>query len=117
MKQSEIIFRIGRIVRAVEARTGLDQIDRSSRAILHFIGEAETVGKAPSSTMIVNGAGVGTAPTIYARLTELEELGWIQALDDREDGRVKRMCLTTKARRAFAQMSAEIEKQRVFFAP
>ena len=114
--QTDIAFRIAQIVRAVKARTGLDQIDRASREVLLFIGEAEASGEAPSSTSIVRGARVGTAPTTYARLKELEQLGWIQALDDPRDGRMRRLHLTAKARRAFAQMSSEIEKQHRSFA-
>lgn len=116
MKPADIIFRVAQIVRAVEARSGLGDLDVASRELLRFIGEAEAEGEAPNSTAIVRGARIGTAPTTYTRLAELKELGWVETFDDREDGRFRRFRLSSKARRVFSQMSSEIAKECQSFA-
>ena len=38
---------------------------------------------------VVKGPGFGTAPTVYARLAELENAGWIKSIPDPRDGRAK----------------------------
>ena len=41
MDKNQLIFRINRVVRAIEATSGHDELDIYDRAILSFIGEAE----------------------------------------------------------------------------
>ena len=36
--KNQLIFRINRVVRAIEATSGLDELDISARAILSFVG-------------------------------------------------------------------------------
>lgn len=102
------IYRIRSVISAVEARTGLDELDLATRDVLRFVGEAEAVGESPSCTAVVQGAAIGTRPTTLARLTMLEEDGWLVSMVDRDDGRVKRWRLTPRARRAFSQMSKRL---------
>lgn len=110
MRKDELIFRINRVIRAIEATSGLDELDLSSRAILNFIGEAESQQKPLNVSDVVKGPGFGTAPTVYARIAELENAGWISCVQDPEDGRAKLVRLTPLARKTFAKMSAEAQK-------
>ena len=110
MRKDDLIFRINRVIRAIESTTGLDELDLSSRAILNFIGEAESQEKLLNVSDIVKGPGFGTAPTVYSRIAELERTGWIKCVPDPNDGRAKHVRLTPVARRAFAKMSAETQK-------
>lgn len=110
MEKNQLIFRINRIVRAIEATSGLDELDISARAILSFIGEAEAEQRALNVSDVVKGPGFGTAPTVYSRLAELEMAGWIRSVPDPRDGRAKQVQLTPLARRTFAKMSNEAHK-------
>ena len=92
MDKQQLIFRINGLVRAIENTSGLDEFSLTARSILSFIGE------------------FGTAPTVYARLAELEKGGWIESVPDPQDGRAKQVSLTAQARRVFAKMSKEAQK-------
>ncbi len=109
-RNDELIFRINRVIRAVESNTGMDELDLSSRSILTFIGEAESQQRVLHVSDVVKGPGFGTAPTVYSRIAELERTGWIKCVPDPEDGRAKHVRLTPLARKAFAKMSAETQK-------
>lgn len=113
MEKSQLIFRINRLVRAIEATSGLDELDISARAILSYVGEAEAEQRTLNVSDVVKGPGFGTAPTVYARLSELEKAGWIKCTPDPRDGRAKQVLLTPLARRTFAKMSAEAHKLAV----
>lgn len=113
MRNDSLIFRIRNIVSAVEARTGLDELDLATREVLKFIGAAEAAGEAPQSSTVVRGAAIGTGPTTFARLTALEELGWVVSSRDADDGRMTRWHLSTHARRAFTEMSKKLRAMRV----
>lgn len=108
--KNQLIFRINRIVRAIETTSGLDELDISARAILNFIGEAEAEQRTLNVSDVVKGPGFGTAPTVYARLAELERSGWIKSIPDPRDGRAKQVLLTPQARRTYAKMSNEAHK-------
>ena len=108
--KNQLIFRINRVVRAIEATSGLDELDISARAILSFIGEQEAEHRTLNVSDVVKGPGFGTAPTVYSRLAELEKAGWIKCKHDPRDGRAKQVILTTTARRTFAKMSSEAQK-------
>lgn len=108
--KNQLIFRITRIVRAIEATSGLGELDISARAILNFIGEAENEQRTLNVSDIVKGPGFGTAPTVYSRLAELEKGGWIRCTPDPNDGRAKQVLLTPLSKRTFAKMSAEAHK-------
>ena len=110
MRKDELIFRINRVIRAIEETTGLNELDLSSRAILNFIGEAESQDRLLNVSDVVKGPGFGTAPTVYSRIAELERGGWIRCVQDPNDGRAKHVRLTPSARKAFTKMSAETEK-------
>lgn len=111
--KNQLIFRINRVVRAIEATSGLDELDISARAILSFIGEAEAEQRTLNVSDVVKGPGFGTAPTVYSRLAELENAGWIKCTPDPRDGRAKHVMLTALARRTYAKMSSEAQKLAV----
>jgi hypothetical protein len=110
LRTEDLIFRLNRVIRAVESATGMDELDLSSRSILNFIGEAESEQRILNVSDVVKGPGFGTAPTVYSRIAELERTGWIKCVPDPEDGRAKHVRLTPLARKAFARMSAETHK-------
>lgn len=110
LRNDDLIFRINRVVRAVESSTGMDELDLSSRSILTFIGEADSQQKQLHVSDVVKGPGFGTAPTVYSRIAELERTGWIKCVQDPDDGRAKHVKLTPLARKTFSRMSAETQK-------
>ena len=110
LRTDDLIFRINRVIRAVETSAGLDELDLSSRSILNFIGEAESDQRVLNVSDVVKGPGFGTAPTVYSRIAELERTGWVKCVQDPNDGRAKNVKLTPLARRTFAKMSAETHK-------
>lgn len=110
MDKNQLIFRINRVVRSIEATSGLGELDISARAILSFIGEAEAEQRTLNVSDVVKGPGFGTAPTVYSRLAELEKTGWIKCIPDPRDGRAKQVLLTPQSRRTFARMSTEARK-------
>jgi DNA-binding MarR family transcriptional regulator len=110
LRSDDLIFRINRVIRAVESSTGLDELDLSSKSILNFIGEAESEQRVLNVSDVVKGPGFGTAPTVYSRIAELERTGWIKCVQDPNDGRAKHVRLTPLARKTFAKMSAETHK-------
>ena len=110
MDNKQVIFRIFRLIRAIEASSGLSDIDIAARSILSFIGEAEAEGRTLNVSDVVKGPGFGTAPTVYSRLAELDRAGWINSVPDPRDGRAKQVQLTPLARRIYAKMSNEALK-------
>ncbi|MCA3559832.1 MAG: winged helix DNA-binding protein [Aestuariivirga sp.] len=110
MDKNQLIFRINRAVRAIEATSGLGELDISARSILSFIGEAEAEQRTLNVSDVVKGPGFGTAPTVYSRLSVLEKAGWIKYAPDPRDGRAKQVQLTPLARRTYAKMSSEAQK-------
>ena len=97
-------------MREIELRSGLHEIDLTSRAILYFIGECALDQRQLTVTDVVHGPGFGTAPTVYARLSELEKAGWIETKPHPEDGRAKLVELSPHAERTFRKMSSEAAK-------
>jgi hypothetical protein len=110
LRNDDLIFRINRVIRAVESDTGMNELDLSSRSILNFIGEADAEQRVLNVSDVVKGPGFGTAPTVYSRIAELERTGWIKCVQDPDDGRAKHVKLTPIARKAFSRMSAEAQK-------
>lgn len=110
MARHDLIFRILRVIRSIESSTGLDQLGLSARAILMFVAERNAEGHHTRSSDMVQLGGLGTAPTVYSRLSELEEAGWITSAHDPRDGRIKRLTLTPRAEKAFRQMSKELAR-------
>lgn len=108
---AHLIYSINRIVRDVEAGVGLDAVGPRARALLKLIGEENALGSAPRTGDLIVLSGLGTPPTIYASLVELEEGGWIERRPDRNDARARRLHLTAQAKKAFARMSRLIDKE------
>ena len=108
VQRDTLIFRIHRVLRSVEETSGLDAVDVSSRSMLNFIGEAETEERTLNVSDIVKAPGFGTPPTVYTRLSKLEEAGWIEFRPNPQDGRAKHVRLTRNARKAYARMSEAI---------
>ena len=88
----------------------MDALSPRSVVLLRIIGEAETLDQPLRVHELIKQSGSGTAPTIYSSVAELAEGGWIDRLVDEKDGRATRLHLTAKSRRAFAEMSRQIER-------
>lgn len=110
MKRLDLIFRINKLIRVIEASTELDALNLSAREILKFIAERHAEGLQTRSSDVIQKTGLGTPPTIYQRLSELEEAGWIESMPDPGDGRAKHLVLTPRAEKAFRQMSKELAR-------
>ena len=79
MNYNDLIFRIHSVVRAIEADTALDNLNLAAREILKFIGQRSAEGLQTRSSDVIVMTRLGTAPTIYARLSELEDADWIKS--------------------------------------
>ena len=107
MKSSSFIFAIYRILRAVEHEAGLDGLDARTRALLLLIADGDMEGSALSVGDLTRNGDMGTAPTVYNALNELESEGWIERRQDENDARTRRLCLTERARKVFRRMSMQ----------
>jgi len=101
------ILRLRRLIGAIEASSGLQEIEDAARPILDFVAEAECENRSLRMTDIVKVREFGAPPTVYARLAGLQEAGWIEAVADTEDRRVRLVSLTAAARSTFARISDE----------
>lgn len=110
MESGLFILRLRRLVEAIEARSGLGELDHAARPVLDFIAEADFDRRSLRMTDIVKVPGFGTPPTVYGRLAALEAGGWICFEGDKKDGRVKLVRLTAAARRTFARISEEARR-------
>lgn len=110
MGDDQFIFCVSRVVRALSEMLGMNDLSRSRRAILEFIGELESQGEDTVVSDIVNETRFGSAPTIYAHLSGLEQDGWIESRPDPKDGRVKQVFLSDRSRKAFKRISSELRK-------
>ena len=106
MERRDVIFDVIEMIRSVEENTGLNSLDPISKEILGRIAAAEVRDKPAKVTEIIKLGQLGTPPTLFGRVSNLEENGWIVALIDDADKRVRRLTLTPKARRAYSMMSA-----------
>ena len=107
MKTSCLIFYLYRMLRMVEHEAGLDGLDARTKSLLLLIAEGDFEGSALSVGDLTRGGNMGTAPTVYSALNELESEGWIERRPDAIDGRTRRLCLTESAKKVFARMSSQ----------
>lgn len=108
MKDEALIFRLYRMLRELEHEAGLDELDLRARALLRLICEGDASGTPPIVGDFVKENPLGTPPTIFSSLAELQSAGWIERLPDKQDGRARRLTLTPQARRVFARMSKRL---------
>lgn len=107
MKSSSFIFYVYRILRMVEREAGLDGLDARAKAVLLLIADGDFEGTALSVGDLTRRGEMGTAPTVYSALNDLETEGWIERRQDEADGRTKRLRLTENGRKVFIRMSAQ----------
>lgn len=108
MKDKNLVFRLSRVLRDAGARCGLGTVDRASMSILEFIGDLEASGTTVQVKTVVESGLFGTPPTVLHRLVQLENAGWIERYVDPDDGRARRLVLTSQSRKAFSKMSSEV---------
>lgn len=82
-----------------------------ARVLLDMMGEND--GKPLRVGDLVALSRLGTPPTVYKAISELERGGWIERVDDDADGRASLLQLSAKARRAYAKMSREVAQLTV----
>lgn len=102
------IFAIAQIVRSIESSSPIGYLDRTSRSILSYIGEAEVDGMPLRVGDIIACSGFGTPPTVYSRLSSLEEAGLISRTKDTSDRRSNLIRLTPRTHRIYARVSSRI---------
>jgi hypothetical protein len=110
LENGSFVLRLRRLIRTIEASSGLGELDDTGRRTLDFIAEAEFDGRSLRMSDIVKVPDFGTPPTVYGRLAEMEAGGWIRFAADPRDGRVKLVRLTAAARRTFARISEEARR-------
>ena len=101
---------VNRIIRDRGSRAGMDALSQRSVVLLRMIGESEALDQPLRVHELIEISRLGTPPTIYSSVAELAEGGWIDRHVDEDDGRATRLHLTAKSRRAFAEMSRQIER-------
>lgn len=109
MELSQIIRRAFYVLRAIDGRSGLDQLDRASLGILLRIAEAELSGDGPQLTVVVEGSGEGRDQAL-SRLTALERGGWLSSSGP-SSGLSRRIYLTRRAKRAFVVTAAQLQRR------
>lgn len=102
------IFHLLRALRLAEKEAGIGELDLRGRELLRLIGEEEAQGTAPMVTGLVSLSGLGTAPTVFSALKDLESKGWIERVVDEQDGRARRIMLSQRARTAFARVARKL---------
>ena len=106
-----LVLDVNRLIQTVEAENGMSDIDKLARQILYFIADADTAQRRLTVSEITMKALFGSVPTVFSRLAKLEASGWIGYQDDPTDGRIKRVVLTTAARRKLAGMSSKLHQK------
>jgi DNA-binding MarR family transcriptional regulator len=96
-----------RLLSDLERGAHIDGLEHRAKCVLWRIAEGDLANAPVSVGELARARDLGTAPTVYAALTVLEEKGWIERLQDHVDGRAKRVYLTLKARSAFRGMSIQ----------
>ncbi|MEN6302233.1 MAG: MarR family winged helix-turn-helix transcriptional regulator [Armatimonadia bacterium] len=111
MTSSSLYFRARLAALPFEQKTGLTDLDYVSRAVLDYIGRCQAVGGLISITDVVKGSQAGTPPTVYARLSELQDLGWIIQEQNPHDGRSKIVRLSGKSRTVFGEIGRRMAEE------
>ena len=106
----QLIFRVNRAVKVVEARFGLTDLDFTARAVLNIIAEAEAECWPLHVSDVVRLQDFATPPTVHNHLAKLKKAGWIRYEQDPDDGRARLVLLTPFARSAFELMSDEVNR-------
>ena len=101
--KSRLVFHVLRALRSAERELGAGELDLLARELLRIIGEEDARGAALSVGQLVKCANLGTAPTVYSALNQLESQGWIERSSDQPDGRTRRLILSPRARKMFAR--------------
>ncbi len=101
--KSRLVFHVLRALRSAEREAGAGELDLRARELLRIIGEEDARGSALSVGQLVKSASMGTAPTVYSALNQLESQGWIERSADQPDGRTRRLTLSPRARKMFAR--------------
>lgn len=110
VRLAEIIRRAACVLRAIDGREGLNQLDRNSVAVLLVIAEAELAGKAPEKAAFIGNCPQGRAAAL-SRLGALERSGWLSSSLS-ADGISRYIHLTPRARSAFVQTAAQLKPRR-----
>jgi DNA-binding MarR family transcriptional regulator len=108
LEMDKLVFRVNRLVQAIDTRFGLDELDLAARALLNVIAEADSERRFLRPSDIVRLPNFGTPPTVYSHLAKLERAGWIQYKQDQNDRRARLVLLTPAARDAFKTISQEM---------
>lgn len=106
VNKSSFIHRVRAATRKAEVATGLDELGQRARVLLDIIGENDDDPLRVS--VLIDLAQLGTPPTMYKAITELERGGWIVRMDDRTDRRASLLRLSGKSKHAYAKINRQI---------
>lgn len=111
------IHHVNAAARRIEAEAEMDGLGLRSRRLLQLIGEAEELSASTRVGDVVRQSRLGTAPTVYSSLEELETGGWIERRRDPSDHRAATLHLTARAWRVFDRMSRGVVQLAARCAP
>lgn len=101
----------GAYLKAQEAAANVCIMEPLARNVLDFIAMMDANKRSLRVTTVVAQFNlIATAPTIFSRLVDLEEDGWIHYRADPGDGRVRLVRPTDKARGLYAKIDRAIER-------
>ncbi len=97
-------------IQEAERNHGIQDLDHVSREILHEITIAHHKGQHLRISDIARKLQYGTPPTIYARIKELVDGGWVERLENENDKRSMLLTITPKAKTVFRKISKALER-------
>jgi len=110
MELSDILRRALNVLRAIEGRTGLDQLDRKSVDVLLRVAEAEISGEAPTMSSLLEDSNERPAVAI-SRLETLERTGWLSSGGETV-GPGTRLHLSRRAKQAFVATATRLQRSQ-----
>ena len=104
------LFQMQSLLENVNEKTGFAELDDLSKRILFFVGAMTASNQRCRVTDVASGSKFGTAPTVYNRLSSLNEDGWVDYETDPVDGRAKILTPTARATNVFNKMSQQLRR-------
>jgi hypothetical protein len=104
------LFQMQSLLETVNETTGFAELDDLSKRILFFVGAMTASNQRCRVTDVASGSKFGTAPTVYTRLSSLNEDGWVNYETDPVDGRAKILTPTARATTVFNKMSQQLRR-------
>jgi hypothetical protein len=104
------IIALTNIIAALEAGSGLSDLDPVSRAIVKFVGQQNFEGGEVGASEILAGLSSAASPvTLLGRIGALHDGGWLEKTPSSLHHRRKAITLTDKARAEISRLSSSLD--------